>query len=529
GPPEWPSPLRTALQFLGNYRYVELKAGEPLDLKEYAAGADPASDTSTVRRIVYAMLRRLERERRSVTGPAGKAPERVREEIVRSPKLQTAIKQLAEGGDTDRATLTRTAVRMVQKLQATPEGTTIEALAVLLERVFHRIYAGIEVDREGLERVREASKESALVLLPSHKSHIDYLILSYVFNEENLQLPLIAAGDNLSFFPLGPVFRRAGAFFIRRSFKGDRLYGSVVETYVRRLIREGFPIELFVEGGRSRTGKLLPPKFGLLGMLVEAALTVEQRRVEFVPISIGYERIVETGAYERELSGGEKVKEDAAGLLRSTDVLRHRYGRINLQFGTLLTLDEIREELGIPAGAALRPAQRRALVTRLGNRVMDEINRVTAVTPGAITALALLSHGYRGLPHDDLVERCARLLTVLGEAGARTTPTVATPSGTLRPEAVREAAQLFTDAGLVEAHAPADADGSRGSPGRVGAGTIYTIPDRKRLELDTSKNMILHFFVERALVSTAVLVPPAGAIPRDQVRDRVRRLSRLFK
>lgn len=529
GPPEWPSPLRTALQFLGNYRYVELKAGEPLDLQEYAAGADPASDTSTVRRIVYAMLRRLERERRSVTGPAGKAPERVREEIVRSPKLQTAIKQLAAGGDEDRTTLTRKAVRMVQKLQATPEGTTIEALAVLLERVFHRIYAGIEVDREGLERVREASKESALVLLPSHKSHIDYLILSYVFNEENLQLPLIAAGDNLSFFPLGPVFRRAGAFFIRRSFKGDRLYGSVVETYVRRLIREGFPIELFVEGGRSRTGKLLPPKFGLLGMIVEAALTVEQRRVEFVPISIGYERIVETGAYERELSGGEKVKEDAAGLLRSTDVLRHRYGRINLQFGTLLTIDEIREELGIPSGAALRPAQRRAVITRLGNRVMDEINRVTAVTPGAITALALLSHGYRGLPHDDLVERCARLLTVLGEAGARTTPTVATPSGTLRPEAVREAAQLFTDAGLVEAHAPADADGSRGAAGRVGAGTIYTIPDRKRLELDTSKNMILHFFVERALVSTAVLVPPAGAIPKEQIRDRVRRLSRLFK
>src|SRR5258708_25976373 len=154
----------------------------------------------------------------------------------------------------------------------------------------------MDVDREGLERGGGATKEGCAILLPSHKSHIDYLVLSYVFYEENIQLPLIAAGDNLSFFPLGPVFRRAGAFFIRRSFKGDRLYSAVVETYVRRLIRDGYPIELFLEGGRSRTGKLLPPKFGLLGMLVDSALSVPQKKVFYVPISIGYERIVETEA-----------------------------------------------------------------------------------------------------------------------------------------------------------------------------------------------------------------------------------------
>src|SRR5258708_28541451 len=106
----------------------------------------------------------------------------------------------------------------------------------------------MDVDREGLERGGGATKEGCAILLPSHKSHIDYLVLSYVFNDENIQLPLIAAGDNLSFFPLGPIFRRAGAFFIRRSFKGDRLYSSVVHTYVRRLIRDGYPLELFVEG-----------------------------------------------------------------------------------------------------------------------------------------------------------------------------------------------------------------------------------------------------------------------------------------
>jgi glycerol-3-phosphate O-acyltransferase len=529
GPREWPSSVRTMWQLLGNYRHVQLKAGEPLDLRAYLQSAGSSSDETHVRRVVYAVLRRLERERRSVTGPAEKPPDRVRDEILRSPKLQTTIKHLSQTKEENLRELTEKAANMLKKLQAVPDGATIGALAVFLDRVFHRIYAGIDIDREGLERVREASKEGCVVLLPSHKSHIDYLVLSYVFNDENIQLPLIAAGDNLSFFPLGPVFRRAGAFFIRRSFKGDRLYSSVVHTYVRRLIRDGFPIELFVEGARSRTGKLLPPKFGLLGMIVESALTVPQRVAYFVPVSIGYERIVETGAYERELSGGEKVKEDAAGLLRTREVLRHRYGRISLQFGATLTLDDIRDDLKLKHRVDLTPPQRRALVTRLGNRVMDEINRVTAVTPGSLTALALLSHGYRGLPHDELVERCARLLTVLQEVGARTTPSTTIASGELRPESIRESAQLFTDAGLIEAHAPAEPDVDAGEAGVIGPETIYTIPDGKRLELDTSKNMILHFFVERSLVSVALLAAPAAPLPRDVVRDRVQKLSRLFK
>jgi glycerol-3-phosphate O-acyltransferase len=529
GPREWPSPVRTMWQFLANYRHVELKAGDPLDLRAYLESAGPASDETHVRRVVYAVLRRLERERRSVTGPAEKPPDRVRDEIIRSPKLQATIRAISTTKNEDARELTEKAANILKKLQAMPDGATIGALAVFLDRVFHRIYAGIDIDREGLERVREASKEGCVVLLPSHKSHIDYLVLSYVFNDENIQLPLIAAGDNLSFFPLGPVFRRAGAFFIRRSFKGDRLYSSVVHTYVRRLIRDGYPLELFIEGARSRTGKLLPPKFGMLGMIVESALTVPQRVAYFVPVSIGYERIVETGAYERELSGGEKVKEDAAGLLRTREVLRHRYGRISLQFGATLTLDDIREDLKLKHAPEHTPSQRRALVTRLGNRVMDEINRVTAVTPGSLTALALLSHGFRGLPHDELVERCARLLTVLGESEARMTPSTATPSGHLRPEAIREAAQLFTDAALIEAHAPAEPDGIRQIEGEIGPDTIYTIPDSKRLELDTAKNMILHFFLERSLVSVALLANPAAPLPRDVVRDRVQKLSRLFK
>jgi glycerol-3-phosphate O-acyltransferase len=524
GPREWASPVRTIGQFLYNYRHVELKAGEPVNLSEFLRTYQDASDTALISRLTYTMMRRLERERRSVTGPAIKSPERVRQEILRSPRFRSEVGKLTRNGKSD-AELMEQSLGMLRAMQATPEGTTRSLLAVALDRLFRRIYAGIDVDREGIARIRAETKDKSLVLLPSHKSHIDYLIVSYAFNQENLPLPLIAAGDNLTFFPMGPIFRRAGAFFIRRSFGGDALYPIVVDAYIRRLIREGYSLEMFLEGGRSRTGKLLAPKFGLLKMVVSAALAVPQRPVCFVPVSIGYERVVDS--YEVELGGGEKPKEDAAGLLGSAGVLSSRYGRMNLQFGQILSLDHIRSDLGLPPGP-LSPAKQRAMVTRLGNRVMDEINRVTAVTPGALTALALLSYHRRGQPHEKLLVRCERLLATLRRLGARTTPGLTNSGGELRAEAIREAAQMFADGELLEVRYPAEVGSRKRIKPRAGRGAIYTIPEDKRLKLDGSKNIIIHFFVERALVAVALLLPGSERTEAE-VRARVQELSRLFK
>jgi glycerol-3-phosphate O-acyltransferase len=525
GPREWPSPARTAAQLIHNFKHVELKLGEPIDLAKFLRESAAGTDAVRLRRLTYMVLGRLERERRAVIGPAEKAPERVRNELLRNPRLRTVIDDLVDDR-TDRHTLVRRAHEMLKELQATPDRRTIKALEVVFHRIFTRIYAGIEYEKSDIERLRAAAREGTLILLPSHKSHVDYLILSYIFNEQNLPLPLIAAGDNLNFFPAGAVFRRGGAFFIRRSFRGDRLYGAVVDAYVRRLIRDGYPIELFMEGGRSRTGKLVAPKFGLLNMLVDAALSVQERPCFFVPVSIGYERVIEASAYERELQGAEKSKEDAAGLLKTSEVLRHRYGRINMQVGQVLSLEELKRELGLENGQALSPAKRRSLVTRLGNRVMDEINRVTSVTPGALSALVLLSHKQRGLPHHELLQRAELLLSVARRHGARWSPALATPSGRLRPESLREAVQMFVDAGLVEVRYPDDPAGEMPEPGDNAS---YVVVPARRLLLDVSKNIIVHFFVERALVATALLSTPPKSESRAWVRDRVQALSRLFK
>src|SRR5262249_32298605 len=155
--------------------------------------------------------------------------------------------------------------------------------------------------RAGLDQVRQAARRGSLILCPSHKSHVDYLVLSYVFYEYGLMPPYIAAGANLSFWPLGYISRRGGAFFLRRTLKGSPLYAAVFRAYVHKLVAERLPVEFFIEGGRSRTGKLLPPKLGLLGMLCEAARERPAARPQVVPISIVYEKIIEEKSYADEL------------------------------------------------------------------------------------------------------------------------------------------------------------------------------------------------------------------------------------
>lgn len=527
GPREWPSPTRVVAQFLSNTKSVEMRSGEPVNLKQFIQDHHGLSDQQIQNRVVYTLLRRMERERHAITGPAAKPPDRVRADVLRSKRFRDALNKMHPGPEQRRLAL-KQADEMLEHMQATPSGAALRALEVLLDKVFQRIYVGLDVDEEGIARIRQLAKEGSLVLLPSHKSYIDFLVISYVFYKANIPVPLIVAGENLSFFPMGPVARRAGAFFIRRTFRGDRLYAAVVDAYVRRLFRDGFSFEVFLEGQRSRTGKLLAPKFGLLSMLVSAALTRDASKVNFVPISIGYERIVETGSHQHEILGGEKIQEDAAGLLSATEVLRHRYGRISVQFGKPLNLQQIATEVNVPLdGSELNPKQSRTLVTHLGNTAIDEIGRCMAVSPGALTALALLSHQRRGIEHPALLLLCERLYDTLHHRiHVRHTPALASTSGTLRRESIREALQMFADAGMVEVHS--SSPHASGKSARAGHDAIYSVVGERRIELDTSKNIIIHFFIERALLATALQRFP-NSVEMEELSGHVLFLSRLFK
>jgi len=523
GPREWPGNLRSTAQFLANWRHATLRAGAPVDLTEFLERESPgATDDVLVRRLTYVLLRRLERERRAIVGPARKASDRLREEVIRSPKLQRVIADMAGEGTAERQVMTARAIAIMRGMEAALDMTAIAALDQVVLQMASRMFSAVEVDLAGIERLRELAKEGTLVFLPSHKSHMDYVVFAWILYRNKLPMPVIAAGDNLNFLPLGPVLRRAGAFFIRRSFSGDRLYAAVVDAYVRRLLKDGSSLEFFIEGGRSRTGKLLPPKLGLLSLVVDAALNVPTRTTWFCPVSIGYERFVEEKAFVRELSGGEKKTEDVRGLVKSLDLVVGRYGRLSVQFGKPLSLDDVLKDLDANARSEeltrLSPPRRRAVITRLAYRVMHEINAVAAVTPGALVAASLLTHDRRGLPHVELLSSCERLARTLHRFGARFSPTLAAPGGggAIRATALAEAVDLFVRAGHVEAH-------------RVGEDTIYVVPPDARLSLDLAKNTIIHFFVSRALIATALRAAPGAPMSVAAVRDRVLWLSRLFK
>jgi glycerol-3-phosphate O-acyltransferase len=292
-------------------------------------------------------------------------------------------------------------------------------------------------------------------------------------------------------------------------------------------------IEFFLEGGRSRTGKLLPPMLGLLNMLVAAALPLERRQVHFFPVSIGYERLMEESAFARELLGGAKTREDAKQLLAASKLLADRFGTVNIQIGKSIELYALRAELGIHDGAKATPAKRRAIVKRLAHQVMDEINQVTAVTPGALVALVLLGHGRRGMAYRDLVDQCLRVGDLLRGVGARISPSLLPRGATsLREQGLVEALRLYVRSGLVEQHVPGEIPEEHKKRARLYTGTdaIFTVPDARRVRLDFAKNHIIHFLVERALVAVALSCPPEeGSLTETTVRERVRSLSRLFK
>ena len=512
GPVEWPGKIRVFFQFLFNYRNARLRSGTAFDLRAFIEDHQDLTDGEIADKVRYALLRRIERERKLVQGPVKKTTGRIQEELLRSPRVRRQI--LANAKQTDRpvAKVEKEARTALEKLAANQQPWAVLFFLKVLTWVFRRIYDGLVVDQEGVERVREAARRGTLIYLPSHKSHVDYLVLSYLLQRQALQRPLIAAGDNLNFFPIGFLLRRGGAFFIKRSFKGKRLYPALVDAYIRKLLVEGFPIEFFLEGGRSRTGKLLSPKFGLLSMVVDAAMKARLTNVSFVPVSIGYERIVEERSYVHELGGGEKQKESLGGLLETPKLLRSKYGRLYVQFGEILELSEM---LGDRDVDGLSPAERRRMVQEIAHETLRRIEQVTVVTPAAMVATALLVHRRRGIRMGELRSRIEMLFASLRAKDARVADPLTDAEGALRQDTLDETLALFVDAGLVEEH-------------ETGGETIYRVPGRRRMALEYYKNNVLHFFVPAALVANAIQVGEEPvAVPT--LVERVGELMALFE
>ncbi|MGC3998775.1 MAG: 1-acyl-sn-glycerol-3-phosphate acyltransferase [Anaeromyxobacter sp.] len=283
GSPEAPTAFANAVAFLRNFRRAVFDVGKALDLKALQAGRADQGDAELGLRVRGILHQHLARAFRTAVGPPLKAPSRVREKVLRDRSLRAAVEAIARETGRSVESVNAEAARDLKELASRYDPMFVRLMRPVLAWVFKRLYTSVEVDEEGLERLKRAAAEAPIVLCPSHKSHVDYLVLSWLLYENGMTAPHIAAGINLSFWPFGPIARRGGAFFIRRKVRGDRIYTAVLRAYVKHLLRDRFPQEFYVEGGRSRTGKLLFPKVGLVSMEVDAWLEGAADDVLFGP------------------------------------------------------------------------------------------------------------------------------------------------------------------------------------------------------------------------------------------------------
>ncbi len=315
-----PGRLRQVLVLFRYSRNSLVTMGQVMNLKAYRKENIHLEQDLLLKKIRWNLHRELDLAKKQITGPRIKPRKYIIESILSSRTLRDQAREIARAEGKPFEKIMKRAEKYADEIAADYRITYIEFLSLLLSWVWNNIYSGFSVDMKGLERVKAAVRKGSVILMPSHKSHVDYLVLSYVFYQNDLPPPHIAAGVNLSFWPLGHIFRRAGAFFIRRSIRGQKLYATVFSTYLRKLLREGHVQEFFLEGTRSRTGKLLQPKLGMLSMELDAFGEGVSEDLQLVPISITYEKIVEESSYTKELGGGRKEKEGFLGLLKTSAV-----------------------------------------------------------------------------------------------------------------------------------------------------------------------------------------------------------------
>ena len=346
------------------------------------------------------------RQRRTATvGPDLSHRRTLVKQVLQASTVRRVID--AEAGDDYRKQeiARRKAEKYALEIAADISYPTIRILIRFLGWLWNRIYDGVEVNH--MERLHDVAKNKEVIYVPCHRSHIDYLLLGYVTYEEGLHLPHVAAGINLNLPLVGGILRRGGAFFLRRSFKGNRLYAAVFYAYINQILVKGYSMEYFVEGGRSRTGRLLAPKAGMLVMTVNSYVKSPQRPIVFVPIYFGYEKLIEGDSFINELGGAKKKKESISGLFSSIKSLRDQFGKVYVNIAEPIELEPILERLypewrEYESENGERPPWLAGIVDELGGQIMQGINSAAAVTPISLLAYVLLATPRQAIGLDEL-------------------------------------------------------------------------------------------------------------------------------
>ena len=409
----------------GRSTYVQFN--QPLSLKqvidEYRHSEERAN-----RKLARILRTHFRRVRQAVLGPDLSHRRTLVGGLVRTQAVKEAIRETARKDDIPPEKVRAKAYKYADEIAASMSIVTIRFLEVVLSWLWNRIYNGIAINN--IRVAKEEAQDNAVVYVPCHRSHIDYLLLSYVLYKNGLMPPHIAAGINLNMPIVGPILRRGGAFFMRRSFRDNPLYATVFNEYMHVMFSRGYSVEYFVEGGRSRTGRMLQPRPGMLSMTVRSFLRDHRKPIVFVPVYIGYEKVMEGRSYLGELRGKKKQKESVFAIAKTVRKLSNSFGQVAVNFGEAIPLADVLNEVE-PSwreeayDSEYRPKWLNQAVSELSNRVASSINASVAVNPIGMTATVLLGTDRLAMDEGQLIrlmDQYADLLNAFPYADTMTLP-----------------------------------------------------------------------------------------------------------
>lgn len=503
-----PSDFAKVARFLSTYRSLSVKVGAEIDVGLFVRAASEDESDRIARKIRRAILIYLYREEKGVEGPTLKPRWRVLREVLADPGVRSAmaVRASADRGSPEKSE--REVEKIFREISANMGSNWLAIGAWIVGGLFNRLFSSIEVHR--LAEIAEDAKRHPIVLVPSHRSYFDFLILSWLLYRNYLVPPHIASRDNMAFGPFGYLFRKVGAFYLRKSFD-DPLYKEVFRAYVGYLVREGFTQEFFIEGGRSRTGKTMAPRLGMLSWDVDAFLESKRRDLFFVPISISYERLVEESGMIEELDGAEKSKESVLGLLRARKYLQRKFGSVHVSFGEPISLagalGNQRESFeALQRGQIDSPELREALESRkrdfvhdLGHSLVERIGWATVANATSVAAVVLMGERHSGMLRERLVTGMQDVATLLKLQGVRLTPAFDHDLGELR-----ESIEFLERSDLI--HSRLDHRGE-----------IIYFEENRRRALDMYRNSIAHFLVIPSILARSTLV----GLDQSQVRSEL--------
>lgn len=491
-----PGRLRKCLLFLRNYKTRTLvQCGEPILLTDFLARHPEGDQGARAQLLRDQLLHRFFCERKAIAGPRLKPRRWMIEQTLEDPQLQRALYTIAQEQQRSVDDLQLLARRYVGEIAADVNYRYVEIVGKIVRWIFRLMFDGIEHDPRSLETLRTAMAEGPIVLVPNHRSHVDYMLLSTFLYQHQLALPYVAGGMNLAFWPFGQIARRCGAFFVRRSFRGNPLYRAVFSAYLTLLLREGSVVEFFIEGGRSRTGKPLMPRMGILSMMGETLRRGVLTDLRYIPVSLTYDQVAEERAYLSEIAGDQKKRESFWEMIRLGRHLRHRYGRIYLTFGEPVRYHTVLQEVVGPSIKAtdLADHDHRAVTQHLATTLMRQINRGILVTPMALTATALLLSQRPAITRQEITAAVHGLLDYLRWRTVECTKRLERdPEQTIDEVLVQLRRQRLLD--YHDQFEP----------------IYYLLDHRHRPALDLSKNTMIHYLVT---ISTIATVLKASARP----------------